>query len=200
MEAHSEPEPTVLAELRRATYLRMLRPRMLSGNMQGQLLKLFCRMIGAKCVLEIGTYTGYAALSMAEAVGNDGKVYTVDINDEVGDIVREYVAKSGYADRVHFLTGDACEVVPSIVERAFDMVFIDADKRQYAEYYHMVIDRVRPGGLVVADDVLWEGKVLTEDDAQTRGIMAFNDLVASDMRVEKLILPVRHGLMVARKK
>ena len=197
--AHSEQESEVLAALRRATHLNVMRPRMLSGNMQGQLLKMFCRMIGARRVLEIGTYTGYAAISLAEGLEEDGIVYTIDINDEIEDIAREYIRKSGLEERIRFLLGDACELIPDLAE-TFVLVFIDADKRQYPEYYRLIFDKLKPGGIIVADDVLWEGKVLTDKDAQTRGIMAFNDLVAGDERVEKLILPVRHGLMLIRKK
>ena len=197
--AHSEQESEVLAALRRATHLNVMRPRMLSGNMQGQLLKMFCRMIGARRGLEIGTYTGYAAISLAEGLEEDGIVYTIDINDEIEDIAREYIRKSGLEERIRFLLGDACELIPDLAE-TFDLVFIDADKRQYPEYYRLIFDKLKPGGIIVADDVLWEGKVLTDKDAQTRGIMAFNDLVAGDERVEKLILPVRHGLMLIRKK
>lgn len=197
--AHSEQESEVLAALRRATHLNVMRPRMLSGNMQGQLLKMFCRMIGARRVLEIGTYTGYAAISLAEGLEEDGIIYTIDINDEIEDIAREYIRKSGLEERIRFLLGDACELIPDLAE-TFDLVFIDADKRQYPEYYRLIFDKLKPGGIIVADDVLWEGKVLTDKDAQTRGIMAFNDLVAGDERVEKLILPVRHGLMLIRKK
>lgn len=197
--AHSEQESEVLAALRRATHLNVMRPRMLSGNMQGQLLKMFCRMIGARRVLEIGTYTGYAAISLAEGLEEDGIVYTIDINDEIEDIAREYIRKSGLEERIRFLLGDARELIPDLAE-TFDLVFIDADKRQYPEYYRLIFDKLKPGGIIVADDVLWEGKVLTDKDAQTRGIMAFNDLVAGDERVEKLILPVRHGLMLIRKK
>lgn len=197
--AHSEQESEVLAALRRATHLNVMRPRMLSGNIQGQLLKMFCRMIGAKRVLEIGTYTGYAAISLAEGLDEDGMVYTIDINDEIEDIAREYIGKSGLEGRIRFLLGDARDLIPDL-EETFDLVFIDADKRQYPEYYRLIFDKLKPGGMIVADDVLWEGKVLTDKDAQTRGIMAFNDLVAGDERVEKLILPVRHGLMLIRKK
>ena len=156
-------------------------------------------MIGAKRVLEIGTYTGYAAISLAEGLDEDGMVYTIDINDEIEDIAREYIGKSGLEGRIRFLLGDARDLIPDLAE-TFDLVFIDADKRQYPEYYRLIFDKLKPGGMIVADDVLWEGKVLTDKDAQTRGIMAFNDLVAGDERVEKLILPVRHGLMLIRKK
>lgn len=202
IEAHSEQEPEILAALRRATHLQVMRPRMLSGNLQGQFLKMLCRLTGARRVLELGTYTGYAALSMAEGLREDGLVYTIDINDEIEDLVREYIFRSGWGHRIRFLVGDVCELVPGLQE-TFDLVFIDADKRQYSDYYRLIFDKVRPGGLIVADDVLWEGKVVTgqgKPDAQTRGILAFNELVTADERVEKLILPVRHGLMLIRKK
>lgn len=199
--AHSEEEPPVLTELARATHLRVLRPRMLSGNMQGQFLKMICRMIGARRVLEIGTYTGYAALSMASGMPDDGILYTIDINDELEEFVREYLVKSGYEQRVKFCVGDACELIPRLDE-VFDVVFIDADKREYLDYYKLVFDKVRSGGMILADDVLWDGKVLDIEskDAQTRGIIEFNDYVRDDIRVEKLILPVRHGITLIRKK
>lgn len=197
MMAHSEPEPAVLAELRRATHLQVMRPRMLSGNMQGQFLKLICRMTGAKRVLEIGTYTGYAAISMALALPEGGKLYTIDINDEIEDFTRAYIEKSGLGEKICFLLGDACTVIPTLEEQ-FDVVFIDADKRQYSDYYRLVFDKLRPGGIIIADDVLWEGKVVKEArDAQTKGILDFNERVAADERVEKVILPVRHGLMLS---
>ena len=183
MMAHSEPEPAVLAELRRATHLQVMRPRMLSGNMQGQFLKLICRMTGAKRVLEIGTYTGYAAISMALALPEGGKLYTIDINDEIEDFTRAYIEKSGLGEKICFLLGDACTVIPTLEEQ-FDVVFIDADKRQYSDYYRLVFDKV----------------VKEARDAQTKGILDFNERVAADERVEKVILPVRHGLMLIRKK
>ena len=167
IERHTEKEPDVLAQLSRATHQKMLRPRMLSGNMQGQLLKMLCRMNRVQRVLEIGTF----------------------------------IRRSGLEERIVFHLGDACRIIPELDE-LFDLVFIDADKRQYAEYYRLVVDKVRPGGIIVADDVLWDGKVLDPDcrDAQTRGILEFNDLVQGDERVENLLLPIRHGLMLIRKK
>lgn len=201
IEAHSEPEPPVLEELSRATHLRTLRPRMLSGNMQGQFLKMMCRLAGAKQVLEIGTFTGYAAISMALALEDGGMVHTIDINDEIEDFAREYIAKSGLEKKIGFHIGDACEIIPHL-DGLFDLVFIDADKRQYTDYYKLVFDKVRPGGLIIADDVLWDGKVLEEGhhDAQTRGILEFNEYVKADPRVENILLPLRHGLMLIRKK
>lgn len=201
IDAHSEREPEVLARLSRATHQKILRPRMLSGNLQGQLLKMLCRMNHARRVLELGTFTGYAAISMAMGLEEDGVVHTVDINDEIEEFTREYIDRSGLSDRIVFHIGDACEIIPQLDEM-FDLVFIDADKRQYADYYRLVFDKVRAGGIIVADDVLWEGKVLDEAsrDAQTRGILDFNALVQADERVENLLLPIRHGLMLIRKK
>lgn len=200
--AHSEPESDVLAELSRATHLQVLRPRMLSGNLQGQFLKMMCRMIGARRVLEIGTYTGYAAISMASGLEDGGVLHTIDVNDELEDFTRGFIERSGLQDRIVFHVGDACEIIPRL-EETFDLVFIDADKREYSEYYRLVFDKVRPGGMIVADDVLWDGKVAALDvklDAQTRGILEFNDMVQADSRVENILLPIRHGLMMVRKK
>lgn len=201
IEAHSQREEPVLVELARATHLQVLRPRMLSGNLQGQLLRMLCRMIDARSVLEIGTYTGYAAISMAMGMGEDGVLHTIDVNDELEDFTREFIRKSGLEKRIVFHVGDALKIIPEL-EGMFDLVFIDADKREYPEYYRLVFDKVRVGGIIVADDVLWDGKVVTEGektDAQTRGILDFNDMVQADERVENLLLPVRHGLMLMRK-
>lgn len=201
IEQHTEAEPEVLKALVRATHQQMLRPRMLSGNLQGQFLKMLCRLVGARRVLEIGTYTGYAAISMAMGLEDGGVVHTVDVNDELEDFTREYIRQSGMEERIVFHIGDACQVIPELDE-VFDLVFIDADKRQYADYYRLVFDKVRPGGLIVADDVLWDGKVADsrQQDPHTRGILAFNDLVQADPRVENLLFPIRHGLMLIRKK
>ena len=199
--AHSEPEGEVLAELSRATHLNVLRPRMLSGNLQGQFLKMICRMIGARRVLEIGTYTGYAAISMAAGLEKGGVLHTIDVNDELDDFTRQYIEKSGLQERIVFHVGDACKIIPTLDEM-FDLVFIDADKREYSEYYRLVFDKVRSGGMIIADDVLWDGKVADPQvklDAQTKGILNFNEMVQADSRVENILLPVRHGLMIVRK-
>lgn len=201
IELHSEQEPEVLLELSRATHRKVLRPRMLSGNMQGQFLKMLCQMNRVQRVLEIGTFTGYAAISMAMGMEKDGILHTVDINDEIEDFTREFINRSGLEKQIIFHIGDACEIIPQLDE-CFDLVFIDADKRQYPEYYRLVFDKIRPGGVIVADDVLWDGKVLETDsrDAQTRGILEFNELVQNDPRVENILLPIRHGLMLIRRK
>ena len=198
---HSEPESEVLAELSRATHLQVLRPRMLSGNLQGQFLKMICQMIGARRVLEIGTYTGYAAISMASGLAEGGVVHTIDVNDELEDFTRGFIEKSGLEEHIVFHVGDACEIIPRLDE-VLDLVFIDADKREYSKYYHLVFDKVRAGGMIIADDVLWDGKVADPNvklDAQTQGILEFNDMVQADSRVENVLLPVRHGLMMIRK-
>lgn len=200
IELHSEQEPEVLSQLSRATHQKILRPRMLSGNLQGQLLKMLCRMNRAQRVLEVGTFTGYAAISMAMGLEEGGVLHTIDINDEIEDFTRDYIVRSGLKKRIVFHVGDACQIIPQLDE-VFDLVFIDADKRQYSDYYRLVFDKVRSGGIIVADDVLWEGKVLEEDsrDAQTRGILDFNALIQADDRVENILLPLRHGLMLIRK-
>ena len=201
--AHSEPEGEVLAELSRATHLNVLRPRMLSGNLQGQFLKMICRMIGARRVLEIGTYSGYSALCMAEGLPDDGMLHTFEINDEQEDFTRPWLENSPYADKIKFYIGNALELVPRL-DITFDLAFIDGDKRRYIDYYEMVLARLSDGGYIIADNTLWDGHVLEEQphrtDLQTIGIKAFNDLVAADHRVEKVILPLRDGLTIIRKK
>lgn len=201
IEAHTEQEPEVLGRLTRATHQRILRPRMLSGNLQGQFLRMLCQMNRVNNVLEIGTFTGYAAISMAMGMDDGGVLHTIDINDEIEDFTREFIAQSGLEKKIVFHIGDACEIIPQMNE-CFDLVFIDADKRQYSEYYRLVFDKVRPGGIIVADDVLWDGKVVdgVSKDPQTSGILEFNELVQSDHRVENILLPIRHGLMLIRKK
>lgn len=158
-------------------------------------------MISPKYVLELGTFTGYSALCMAEGMEDDSELHTVEADDEVEDFTRSYFERSPYKDRIYFHIGDAMEVVPSI-DRIFDMVFIDADKRHYIDYYHLVFDKVKPGGFILADNTLWDGKVIDPKahDPQTKGILRFNDLVAADDRVEKVILPLRDGLTLIRKK
>lgn len=199
--ACSEPEPEILMRLTRATHLQVLRPRMLSGPLQGALLRMLCRLTAARRVLEVGTYTGYAAISMAYAVGEGGVVHTIDNDEELEDFTRRFVEESGVADRISLHTGDARQVIPTL-DGPFDLVYLDADKRQYTEYYRAVIDRVRPGGLIVADDVLWDGKVLdaAARDVHTEAIRLFNQTVRNDNRVETVMLPLRHGLTLIRKK
>ena len=199
--SHIDKEGESLHKLDRETHLFHLRPRMCSGHLQGRLLKMIVRMIRPKNILELGTFTGYSALSMAEGMDGDGELHTVEIDDELEDFIREHLEKSPYADRIHLHIGDALEIVPQL-GLTFDLVFIDADKRRYDDYYNMVFDHVAHGGFILADNTLWNGKVVDYGkklDAQTAGILRFNDLVAADPRVEKVILPLRDGLTIIRK-
>lgn len=199
--SHIDKEGESLHKLDRETHLFHLRPRMCSGHLQGRLLKMIVRMIRPKNILELGTFTGYSALSMAEGMDGDGELHTVEIDDELEDFIREHLEKSPYADRIHLHIGDALEIVPQL-GLTFDLVFIDADKRRYDDYYNMVFDHVSHGGFILADNTLWDGKVVDYGkklDAQTAGILRFNDLVAADSRVEKVILPLRDGLTIIRK-
>ena len=198
---HISPEEDFLYELDRETHLKVLRSRMLSGHLQGQILSMISCMIQPKCILEIGTFTGYSALCLAKGLAEGGQLHTIEIDDELESIAQKYFVKSGLADRIFQHIGDAREIIPSISQK-FDLVFIDADKREYSEYYNLVFDHVRVGGFILADNILWDGKVVDPDAAceeQTRGILEFNDLIQNDSRVRNVILPVRDGIMVAQK-
>ena len=200
--AHIDPEGDYLHELYRHTHLELLYPRMASGHLQGRILKMLTEMVQPKQVLEIGTYSGYSALCIAEGLPADGHLYTIEINDEQEYFTRPWLERSAYADKNTMLIGDAMQLVPELGV-TFDMAFIDADKRHYADYYELVLKVLRPGGYILADNTLWDGHVVEEhvkeSDQQTQGIMHFNDLVAADRRVEKVILPLRDGLTIIRK-
>ncbi len=199
---HIDPEEPLLAELDRETHLYHLRPRMVSGHLQGSILKMFCRMVRPHRVLELGTFTGYSALCLAAGVDEGGEVLTIEIDDEIEDFTRSFLSRSPYGDRVKLVIGDALDIIPTLTDE-YDLVFIDANKRDYLRYYEAVLPRVRPGGFILADNTLWDGKVITDPqsrDAQTVGIERFNDAVAHDNRVEKIILPLRDGLTVLWKK
>ncbi|MDM8160789.1 O-methyltransferase [Labilibaculum sp. K2S] len=199
---HTENEDSVLKDLTRETHVKMLRPRMLSGHLQGKFLKMTCQMIHPLHILEIGTYTGYSAISMAMGTSEDCIIHTIDCNDELEQFTRKYIKRSGFEDRIQFHIGDALEIIPKLKEN-FDLIFIDADKRQYIEYFEAVFPKLNKGGFILADDVLWDGKVVEEidnNDKQTQGIIDFNHFIQEDSRVENLILPIRHGLMMIRKK
>jgi predicted O-methyltransferase YrrM len=175
---------------------------MASGHLQGRLLKMLVRMIRPKNILEIGTYSGYSALCMAEGMDKDGKLYTFEINDEQEDFTRPWLEKSPYANQIEFIIGDALELVPRL-DVTFDMAFVDGDKRKYNDYYDMIMPRLSTGGYIIADNTLWDGHVVEElrkNDAQTKGIMDFNDRIAADSNVEKVIIPLRDGLTIIRKK
>jgi predicted O-methyltransferase YrrM len=174
---------------------------MLAGHLQGRMLKMLVRMQQPQRILEIGTYTGYATLCLAEGLPETGEIHTVEIDDEMEDFIREQFEQSELKSRIHLHIGDVMEIVPNL-EGLFDMVFIDADKRNYCEYYDLVFDKVRPGGIILADNTLWSGKVLEEphpNDKQTIGIRQFNDKIAKDERIEKVILPLRDGLTIIYK-
>jgi predicted O-methyltransferase YrrM len=199
--SHIDEEGELLAALNRDAHVNLLRPRMLSGHLQGKLLKMFCRMCHPEYILEVGTYTGYATICMAEGLHEGGKIHTIEINDELEDFINRQFEKSGMKEKIHLHIGDAVNVIPSF-DFQFDMVFIDADKRHYCEYYDLIFDKLKPGGLLIADNTLWNEKVLEEshhNDHQTLGIKAFNDKIASDNRIEKVIIPLRDGLTLAWK-
>lgn len=198
---HISPEEDYLQELDRETHLKVMGSRMLSGHLQGQILSMISAMIKPRCILEIGTFTGYSALCLAQGLCEGGKLHTIEIDDELEGIAQKYFQKSGMADRIIPHTGDARHIIPTLNE-SFDLVFIDADKRDYCDYYHLVFDLIPVGGFLVADNILWSGKVvepMASDQEQTRGILAFNALVKNDMRVKNVIFPVRDGIMLVQK-
>ena len=200
--SHIDTEPEYLYRLWRATNIYMLHGRMASGHLQGRLLKMLVRMIRPKNILEVGTFSGYSALCMAGGLDDGGKVYTFEINDEQEDFTRPWIENSPVADKIEFIIGDAITEAPKL-GIAFDMAFIDGDKRTYVETYEMVLSLLNPGGFILADNTLWDGHVTDpayDKDHQTQGIRRFNDHVAQDDRVEKVILPLRDGLTLIRKK
>ena len=200
--AHIEPEPDYLYRLWRATNIYMLHGRMASGHLQGRLLKMLVQMIRPKRILEVGTFSGYSALCMAEGLEEGGKVYTFEINDEQEEFTRPWIEGSPVADKVEFIIGDAIKEAPKL-GLEFDMAFIDGDKRTYVETYEMVLQILKPGGFILADNTLWDGHVIDpayDRDHQTQGIRRFNDHIAQDTRVEQVILPLRDGLTLIRKK
>jgi predicted O-methyltransferase YrrM len=200
--AHIDPEPDYLYRLWRATNVHMLHGRMASGHLQGRLLKMLVRMIRPSRILEVGTFSGYSALCMAEGLDDGGMVYTYEINDEQEDFTRPWIENSPWADRVRFIIGDAILEAPQL-GITFDMAFLDGDKRTYIDAYEMALSVLAPGGFILADNTLWDGHVADpayDHDQQTLGIRRFNNLVASDERTEKVILPLRDGLTLIRKK
>jgi len=201
-EYSNAPDP-VLYELERETYLKTLAPQMMSGAVQGRLLQLLSQLKQPKLALEIGTFTGYAAICLARGVADGGTLHTIEVNPELEYLIRKYLQKAGLQDRVELHIGDAMQLIPSL-PAPFDLVFIDAGKQHYQDYYDLLIDRIAPGGLLLADNVLWSGKVAREElrakDPDTQKLHEFNALLRADERVESLLLPVRDGLMVARRK
>lgn len=198
---HTSPEEDYLNELDRETHLKVLRSRMLSGHLQGQILSMISCMIKPKCILEIGTFTGYSALCLAKGLAENGQLHTIEIDDEMESIAKKYFNKSGMGNKIIQHIGDARTIIPEL-KQSFDLVFIDADKCEYCEYYNLVFPYVQVGGFILADNVLWNGKVIDAeaiDEEQTRGILDFNKLVQKDPRVENVILTVRDGIMLIRK-
>lgn len=199
---HIDEEDELLKQLARDAHVNLLHPRMMSGHLQGKILKMFCRIINPTRVLEIGTYTAYATLCMASGISQEARIHTIEVNDELEDFIRKYVEKSRFKDKISLHIGNAEEIIPTLNE-TFDLIFIDANKRHYLAYYHLVFPYVRQGGVILVDNTLWDGKVLTtphHTDKQTIGIQEFNDFVATDKRVEKVILPIRDGLTILWKK
>ncbi len=199
---HSSDEPALLQELNRETHLKVLQPRMLSGHFQGRVLSMISKLLRPEKILEIGTYTGYSALCFAEGLAENGRLITIDVNEELEPMVRRYFERSPYKDRIDYRVGDAMQLIPELGE-GFDLVFIDADKQNYLNYYRLVFDLVKPGGVILTDNVLWSGKVVQElkaNDRETRIILEFNDFVKKDPRAETVLLPIRDGIMLTRKK
>jgi caffeoyl-CoA O-methyltransferase len=196
-EQHTTPENDLLKKINRDTHANVLRPRMLSGHLQGRVLAMISYMIKPKRILEIGTYTGYSALCLAEGLAEGGKLITIDINEELEEKVRGYFESS--KDKIEFRIGNAADIISTLTD-TFDLVFIDADKISYGKYFDLVIDKVRTGGFILADNVLWSGKVLNKNpDADTRVITDFNQKIHNDSRVENVLLPIRDGIMMIRK-
>lgn len=202
---HTAPEPPLLAQLTRETHLQTMMPRMSSGHAQGRLLSMISHLIKPRRVLEIGTFCGYATLCLGEGLAEDGVLHTIEIDPERESRIRRYVAAAGLTERVQLHIGTALAVLPTLADEVWDLVFIDADKQQNAAYFEAVVNQVRPGGLLIVDNVLWSGKVLPDvvlkpGDKDTPAVRAFNDMVARDARVESVMLPLRDGLLLLRKK
>lgn len=199
--AHSENEPKLLQQLTRETYQKILQPRMLSGHYQGRVLSMISKIVNPKHILEIGTYTGYSALCLAEGMQAGGTLHTIDINEELVDFQRKYFDKSGYGDNITQHMGNAIDIIPRL-ETNFDLVFIDADKENYPKYFFAIIDKLNTGGIILSDNVLWSGKILQElkkDDISTRALLEYNKLLKDNQSIETVVLPIRDGLTISRK-
>ena len=200
--AHSQQEPTVLQELSKETWQKVLNPRMLSGAFQGRVLSMISKLVQPKKILEIGTYTGYSAICLAEGLSEKGQLFTIDKNEELEELQQKYFKKSGYENQIKQFIGNALDIIPTINEK-FDFVFIDADKSNYVNYFHLVIPKMNKGGIILSDNVLWSGKVIEKvnpKDQDTKVLLAYNKLLNSDERIETVILPIRDGLTISRVK
>ena len=198
---HSENEPELLQQLTRETYQKILQPIMLSGPYQGRVLSMISKLIKPKSILEIGTFTGYSTICLAEGLDSDGHIHTIDINEELHDFQRKYFDKSGYGAQIIQHTGNALDIIPKL-DTTFDLIFIDADKPNYSNYFHLVIDTLQTGGIILSDNVLWHGKVvekLNPKDISTKAVIDYNTLLKEDPRVESVLLPIRDGLTISRK-
>lgn len=201
IEQHTTDEADVLMELNRATHLKTFYPNMLSGKVQGKFLEMVSRMIKPKYVLEIGTFTGYSAINLAKGLAEGGKLITLEVNEEMEGFIREYIQKAGMQDKIQLMIGNALKIIPEL-SNEFDLIFIDADKEQYVDYFELALKKLKKGGFILADNVLWGGKVIEDDvksDKETKGIKSFNEHVKNDKRVEQVMLSVRDGLMLIRK-
>ncbi|WP_434036846.1 O-methyltransferase [Formosa sp. 4Alg 33] len=199
---HTEDEPKLLKQLTRETYQKILQPRMLSGHYQGRILSMISKLIRPTHILEIGTYTGYSALCLAEGLQQEGTLHTIDVNEELFDFQRKYFDASEYGTQIHQHLGSAIDIIPSL-EPVFDLVFIDADKENYPNYFNLIVDKLRPGGVILSDNVLWSGKViepLNPKDLSTKAVLEYNTLLKEDSRIETVLLSVRDGLTISRKK
>lgn len=199
---HIDEEPAYLAAINRNTWVRQMNPRMCSGHLQGRVLSMIARMIQPQQILEVGTFTGYSALCFAEALPENGCVDTIEMDDELEDFIRDNCRNSPYENKINLYIGDALAIIPSL-EKMYDLVFLDAEKSQYTRYYDAVFPKVKNGGYILADNTIWDGKVtqnVLSNDLKTREIIRFNDLIKADSRVEKVILPLRDGLTIIRKK
>jgi predicted O-methyltransferase YrrM len=199
--AHSENEPELLEALTRETYQKILQPRMLSGHYQGRILSMISKLVRPKCILEIGTYTGYSALCLAEGLQEDGQLHTIDTNEELVDFQRKYFDASPYGAQIHQHLGPALNIIPQL-SYTFDLIFIDADKVNYPNYFNCIIDRLNPEGIILSDNVLWSGKILEDvktDDFATKALLEYNSLLKEDPRIETVLLPIRDGLTISRK-
>lgn len=199
---HTEKEPEVLQELTKETWLKALNPRMLSGHLQGRFIATISQMIQPKRILEIGTYTGYSTICWAEGLIENGKIITIDVNEELESLTKKYFQKAKIETFVDYRLGNALEIIPTLNE-VFDIVFIDADKENYLTYYHLIFDKVRKGGYIIADNVLWSGKVVepvAKNDIQTQKLMEYTQFVSNDSRVKNILLPLRDGLLISMKK
>ena len=200
--SHIDDEDSILKKINRETNAKMMHPRMMSGHLQGKVLKMLTQMINPENILEIGTYTGYSAISMALGLSKKAKIITIDINDEIEDFTRKFITESELSDKIEFLIGDALKIIPKL-KTTFDMIFIDGEKNEYVKYYDAVFDKLKKGGYIIADNVLWSGKVIEKNiknnDYFTKGIIEFNNYIKNDKRVENVIFPIRDGLNIIRK-